>query len=166
MRLLRLPSPGCDRRAPAEHDAVVELGGQARRALDHGDLDRAADRARAIATVLRPHTVVEEEALFPAMAEEFPGHVDVLVADHRRIEEVLAESAAGTPSDAAWPDRLAKTLSDLREHILREQDGVFPAALVSLDSDQWDALAAARARVPSGAPGTPPASQDPTEGHT
>ncbi len=151
----------------AEHDAVVELGGQARRALDRGDLDRAADRARAIATVLRPHTVVEEEALFPAMAAEFPGHVDLLVADHRRIEEVLAESAAGTPSDATWPDRLAKTLTDLREHILREQDGVFPAALVSLDSDQWDALAAARARVPSGAPAhVPPASQGPTEGHT
>ena len=57
----------------AEHDAVVELGGQARRALDRGDLDRAADRARAIAAVLRPHTAVEEEALFPAMAAEFPG---------------------------------------------------------------------------------------------
>ena len=135
----------------AEHDAVVELGGQARRALDRGDLDLAADRARAIATVLRPHTAVEEEALFPAMAAEYPGHVALLVADHRRIEEVLAESAAGTPSDAAWPARLAHALTDLREHILREQDGVFPAALISLDSDQWDALAAARARAVSGA---------------
>ena len=135
----------------AEHDAVVELGGQARRALDRGDLDLAADRARAIATVLRPHTAVEEEALFPAMAAEYPGHVALLVADHRRIEEVLAESAAGTPSDEAWPARLAHALTDLREHILREQDGVFPAALISLDNDQWDALAAARARVASGA---------------
>ena len=151
----------------AEHDAVVELGGQARRALDHGDLDRAADRARAIAAVLRPHTVVEEEALFPAMAAEFPGHVDVLVADHRRIEAVLAESAAGTPSDATWPDRLAHTLTDLREHILREQDGVFPAALLSLDNDQWDALAAARARVASGSSAqVPPASQNPAQGRT
>ena len=59
------------------------------------------------------------------------------------------------------------TLTDLREHILREQDGVFPAALVSLDNDQWDALAAARARVASGASAqVPPASQDPTEGRT
>ena len=135
----------------AEHDAVVELAGQARRALGRGDLDCAADHARAITTVLRPHTAVEEEALFPAMAAEFPGHIDLLVADHRRIEEVLAESAAGTPSDAAWPARLAGALTELREHILREQDGVFPAALISLDNDQWDALAATRARVASGA---------------
>ena len=150
----------------AEHDAVVELGGQARRALDSGDLDRAADRARAIATVLRPHTAVEEEALFPAMAAEFPGHVDGLVADHRRIEEVLAESAAGTPSDAAWPARLTRALTDLREHILREQDGVFPAALLSLDSNQWDSLAAARAQVASGPSAqVPTASQNPAEGH-
>lgn len=131
----------------AEHDAVVELGGQARRALDRGDLDAAADCARAVATVLQPHTAVEEEALFPAMADEFPDHVVRLVADHRRIDAVLAESAAGTPCDAAWPARLAQAMTDLREHILREQDGVFPAALISLDNDQWDALAAARARV-------------------
>jgi len=151
----------------AEHDAVVELGGQARRALDCGDLDLAADRARAIATVLRPHTAVEEEALFPAMAAEYPGHVDLLVADHRRIDQVLAESAAGTPSDAAWPARLAHALTDLREHILREQDGVFPAALISLDNEEWDALAAARARVASGPSAQlSTASQDRTEGPT
>jgi SAM-dependent methyltransferase/hemerythrin-like domain-containing protein len=128
----------------AEHDVVVELAGQARRALGRGELDVAADRSRAIAAVLRPHTAVEEEALFPAMAAEFPGHVDRLVADHRRIDEVLASSSSGTPSDPEWPARLDQVLTELREHILREQDGLFPAALISLDSKQWDALGAVR----------------------
>ena len=131
----------------AEHDAVVELAGQARRALERGDLALAADRSRAIAAVLRPHTAVEEGALFPAMAAEFGEHVGRLVGDHRRIEGVLAEAAAGTPSDPAWPARLELTLDELREHILREQDGLFPAALVALDADQWDALASVRAGV-------------------
>ena len=29
---------------------------------------------------------------------------------------------------------------DLREHILKEQDGVFPAALANLNPEDWDAL--------------------------
>ena len=40
----------------------------------------------------------------------------------------------------------------LREHILKEQDGVFPAALAELDPAQWDEVDAVRARVGSVAP--------------
>jgi hypothetical protein len=35
----------------------------------------------------------------------------------------------------------------LREHILKEQDGVFPAALVALDPDQWERIEAVRAQI-------------------
>jgi hypothetical protein len=38
-------------------------------------------------------------------------------------------------------------LALLREHILKEQDGVFPAALAFLDAEQWEAVEAIRARV-------------------
>jgi hemerythrin-like domain-containing protein len=37
----------------------------------------------------------------------------------------------------------------LREHILKEQDGVFPAALMSLSPEQWDDLDEIRTRVGS-----------------
>jgi hemerythrin-like domain-containing protein len=129
----------------AEHDVVVTLSGQVRRALRDGDLDLAADGVRAVVAVLRLHTAVEEGALFPAMVEDFGDHVAGLVADHRQIEQVLAESADCTPGDPFWPRRLEQTLVMLREHIIKEQDGVFPAALATLNAEQWDQVDAARA---------------------
>lgn len=134
----------------AEHDVVVNLGGEARRALQAGDLDTAAARARAIALALAPHTAVEEGALFPAMTAEFGEHVRGLVDEHRRIEAILAESAHGTPSDPGWPERLAAVLEVLREHIIKEQDGLFPAALAALDPSDWNRLDDVRAQVGSG----------------
>jgi len=105
-----------------------------------------------LARILAPHTAVEEEALFPALAADFPGHVASLSDEHRRIEAVLGEARDGVPADPAWPRRLAGALHLLREHILKEQDGVFPAALAGLDGGAWEHLAAVRARVGSGLP--------------
>jgi hypothetical protein len=112
-----------------------------------------ADLARRIAVVLGPHTRVEEEGLFPPLAAEFPDHVAALLADHRRIEAVLDEAAAATPSDPSWPERLINALEGLREHILKEQDGVFPAALANLDTADWAVVDAVRARAGTPLPG-------------
>lgn len=130
-----------------EHDLLVELAGEVSRALRSGDFDLAADRTRRMAAVLEPHTAVEEGALFPAMAQDFGDHVDDLIDEHRLIDRVLGESRRRTPDDPGWPDRLAEVLHLLREHILKEQDGVFPAALAVLDNEQWDEVEAVRARV-------------------
>ena len=131
----------------AEHDRVIELGRQAREAALAGDLGVAAARTRDVAEVLGPHTAVEEDALFPALVDSFPQHVGGLLDEHRLIETVLAEAADGTPADPAWPGRLVNAVDLLRRHILKEQDGVFPAALSHLDPAQWDELEAVRARV-------------------
>ncbi|MGN6330043.1 MAG: hemerythrin domain-containing protein [Motilibacteraceae bacterium] len=139
----------------AEHDAVVNLIGTARAAAQQADLVTAAATARDIAAVLAPHTVVEEEGLFPALAEEsedHAGHVAQLRGEHRRIEAVLAEAvdAPGplrVPLDPVWPTRLLDALELLREHILKEQDGAFPAALSCLSPEQWARVDAVRARV-------------------
>ena len=133
----------------ADHDAIVSLSGQALRALASGQLDAAADSARVIAEILAPHSVVEEEALFPAMVLEFGEHIQALVAEHRAIEAVLAQSLECTPSDPAWPQALIDTLDALREHIIKEEDGLFPAALTILEPAQWEHIAAVRARVGS-----------------
>ncbi|MFI2376240.1 hemerythrin domain-containing protein [Streptomyces sp. NPDC018964] len=129
-----------------EHDAVVELISRVRDAHRAGDTDRLARR---IGSVLEPHTQVEEHGPFPALADEFPEQMAALEAEHRRIEAVLEEAAAGTPRDVTWPDRLLEALGLLREHILKEQDGVFPAALAVLSTEQWEAVEAVRARVGS-----------------
>lgn len=131
----------------AEHDLLVELSAHARAALRAGQLDEAVRVSRSVASALAPHTAVEEGALFPAMADEYGEQVAGLLDEHRQIEAVLAESATSTPTDPGWPRRLEAALHLLRRHILKEQDGVFPAALALLDPDQWDAVEAARARA-------------------
>ncbi|EWS99630.1 hemerythrin HHE cation-binding protein [Intrasporangium oryzae NRRL B-24470] len=133
----------------AEHDAVVALIALVRRDLARDDRDAAARTTRDITAVLGPHTVVEEDGLFPLMADEFPDHIDALRDEHARIHTVLAESATAVPDDPAWPSRLLTTLELLREHILKEQDGVFPATLSVLDGDGWEQVERVRERAGS-----------------
>ncbi len=132
-----------------EHDAVVALIARVRELLAAGDADGAAAVTRQIAVVLAPHTVVEEDGLFPELADEFPDHIEVLRSEHRVVEAVLDEAVHATPTDPTWPARLNDALHLLRDHILKEQDGVFPAALTSLDAEQWERIEIVRERAGS-----------------
>ena len=131
----------------AEHDAVVTLIGEVRADLRNGRLDAAAAGCRPMFAVLGPHVRVEEQGLFPPMRAEFPDQVDGLQAEHRTIEAVLGEAASGTPTGGDWPARVLRALEDLREHILKEQDGVFPASLAILRPEDWDRIDELRADV-------------------
>src|SRR5262245_57959309 len=131
----------------SEHDALAAMIGEARAAATRADPDASAAVARRIVAVLGPHTRVEEDGLFPALAGEYSQHVAGLQAEHRRIEAILAEAVGGAPADPAWPARLLDAMRLLREHILKEQDGVFPAALISLSADDWDRVEQVRAKV-------------------
>ncbi|MGW6545187.1 hemerythrin domain-containing protein [Streptomyces massasporeus] len=138
-----------------EHERVVNLIGHVRDAHRDGRVTRMAELAREISAVLGPHTQVEEGGLFPAMAAEFPEKIAALETEHRRIEAVLAEADGPFLADPTWPERLIETLAQLRAHILKEQDGVFPAALAVLDPDQWEVVEAVRARVGAALAGVP-----------
>jgi hemerythrin-like domain-containing protein len=139
-----------------EHNLVVALISEVRAARAGADADLMAALARRIFAVLVPHTAVEEQGLFPLLAGDFPEQVATLEAEHRRIEAVLGAAAGGTPADPGWPDRLMAVLEVLREHILKEQDGVFPAALTSLGGTDWETVDAVRARVGTALAGPAP----------
>ena len=132
-----------------EHDAVVAQIAIVRRSVSESDLDAAARSAARIAEILRPHTSVEEHGLFPTMKQDFPDHVQALEDEHHVVEAVLAESADAVPTDPTWPGRLLATLDLLREHILKEQNGLFPAALTTLDAADWVRIEQVRASVGS-----------------
>ena len=135
-----------------EHDAVVAAIGETRTHVGNGDLAAAARSCLRIAAVLGPHTTVEEDGLFTFLTTDFPDHISVLRSEHRRVEAVLSECVNGVPRDPDWPTHLVSTLDLLREHILKEQDGVFPAALVALDPDQWERIEDLRVAAGSGLP--------------
>ncbi|MEV6348069.1 hemerythrin domain-containing protein [Actinoplanes sp. NPDC051851] len=135
------------KRLTEEHDTVVNLISFVQTAHTAGDRDRMAALARQISRVLGPHTAVEENGLFPLMKADFPGQIAALEDEHRLVEKVLGEASVGTPADPDWPDRLVATLDLLRDHILKEQDGVFPAALTSLSGDDWETVALVRSTL-------------------
>lgn len=133
---------GCDKirtvaELTEEHDQVISLIGDVLKAISSNEIDVVAEVVRHMIDILAPHTEVEEDGLFPAMAEHFPGNVARLVDEHRHIETVLNEALNGTPSDPSWPKRLSDILTLLRLHIIREENDLFPSAQQFLDPEQW-----------------------------
>ncbi len=99
----------------AEHDQLVNLIADTRAAHRRGDIEVMLELCQRMSAVLVPHTVVEEQGLFPAMTADFPEQIAALEAEHRRIEAVLGGAADGTAqADAAWPARVIEILAVLR----------------------------------------------------
>lgn len=134
----------------AEHEQISNLAGQIRRAVAAGHQVGAAQALRALHRILVVHGAVEELALYPPMAR-LPGldtQVGTLFDEHdeldRVIDAALAATDDGDADNADWESVLT-SLETLIEHIDHEEHGLFPAAAVSLDAEDWDRAAAIRA---------------------
>jgi hemerythrin-like domain-containing protein len=130
----------------AEHDRLRELGHDLTAAANAADFPAAGRLATQMRTVLGPHAQVEEAALFPALEADFGDQLARLVAEHRDIDTALSELVSGE-QQPGWQLRTQLALAHLFDHILKEQDGVFPAALATLTSADWDAVAVSRERA-------------------
>ena len=122
----------------AEHERAMNLGGDAVRAIDCGELGKAADLLGAMATELRTHWQGEENGLFAVMGRDelYAGHIDRLVREHRDLETLLGAVELSDPTDQ---DRVRTAVFELHAHIAKEEDGLFPASLTALSGDEWDA---------------------------
>jgi hemerythrin-like domain-containing protein len=129
-----------------EHDRALDAVRAAEQGAIAGDLGAAQVALRDLQRVLGPHTAVEEVGLFPAMAREFPEQVHALELEHRSFEEVCAQVQSSQPPEL-WSAEVIETMATLRTHILKEQDGVFPAALSVLTAVDWQAVEDARTRA-------------------
>src|SRR5579875_1001605 len=121
----------------AEHDRLRELGRDLVEAATGDDLARARAVAEAMLGVLAPHTAVEEGGLFPALASEYGEQMAALTGEHREIDGALT-LIASEQVPASWVRLADRVAAELFEHILKEQDGVFPAALAVLAPDEWE----------------------------
>lgn len=133
------------RRLMDEHDRLRELSELIRRALASGDLATARGGFQHLLEVLGPHVAKEEKALFPRLAEvaELSDHVAVLEGEHADLFDAVDELddlAAGHGSEEPWTEGVLRTLHELDEHMFKEDFGLFPAALATLDGSDWDAV--------------------------
>lgn len=121
----------------AEHVEIVNACGELRRAAVGGDRDSVEHTANRLAGLLHPHTGAEEAGLFALLArdEEFAGHVRSLCAEHVVLDERLARVRAGHHEEVHAFERL------LRDHIDREENGLFPAAAIAFAGPEWDLVA-------------------------
>lgn len=134
----------------AEHDAIRAVAREAEQAAAASDHRAAVAAGTRLWAMLEPHSRIEELGLFPAMAGEFAEHTERLVAEHRTLEATLTELTTA-PATTGWEQRLSAALRELFEHILREQDGLFPASLFVLTPEQWEQLDQVRHAVADGA---------------
>jgi len=122
----------------AEHEQIVDVGDAALRALDGGDVDRARRSVARMHEVLTSHWAGEEAGVFAVMSEidaSYAEYVEVLVGEHRSLAAFLEVFEVELP---AHRERLRFEVEALREHIGREEDGLFPATLTALSGVQWD----------------------------
>lgn len=122
----------------AEHERATNLGGDAVRALDRGDLVRARALLYNMGVELRSHWQGEEDGLFAVLGRDelFAEHIGPLVREHRELEELLRTVDLSDPADQG---RVRTAVFELHEHIAKEEDGLFPASLIALGGDEWDA---------------------------
>lgn len=125
-----------------EHYEVVNLCGDLKRAIERGGDVAAA--AKALDAVLFPHTEAEEVGLFAEMRKDstYEATIDSLCAEHESLDDQLTRIAAGAHEEYEAFEYA------LRRHIDHEENGLFPAAAVSLDGDQWERIVADTSPAP------------------
>lgn len=118
----------------AEHEEIVNLAGDLRRTMATGDADAVSDALDSAVSQLQPHTGAEEKGLFTVLRRnpEFTEHIATLCAEHGRLDE-LAEQIRG-----GHLELIDTFVHELREHINKEENGLFPAAAIEMSGDDWD----------------------------
>jgi hemerythrin-like domain-containing protein len=117
-------------RFSAEHDDIINVTGELCRAARADDRDAATRAVDQLTALLGRHTADEERSLFVALRADpmFTDHIETLCSEHRAIESVLARVLDG---DLGWAATLERSL---RQHIDKEENGLFPAAVIALDA--------------------------------
>lgn len=110
--------------------------GQARRAAEKNDLATAQGFADELANLLNPHSAFEESGLFAALKldDEFVEPLERLTLEHKEIDGLVGRLIEGDISVVGYLDTL------LRNHISNEENGIFPAAVTTIDGELWDQI--------------------------
>lgn len=126
-------------RLSEEHYGAVNALGALGRAIESVDRDEVGRAIRALSSHLFPHNMSEEASLFrglckPEYCDYYGATVDGLKEEHCLMREQVGKIAAGH-----W-DVYPEFEITLRQHIDKEENGLFPATAVTLDGETWDEI--------------------------
>jgi hemerythrin-like domain-containing protein len=119
-----------------EHLELLDVGDDVRRRLAAGDRLGAWEQLGRLALHLDAHVAREEAGVFAALRAqgEFVQAVEDLEAEHAGFDEWLSDVGL---HDADLEHRVGLLLQELSLHIDKENLGIFPVAVVTLDAAGW-----------------------------
>lgn len=126
----------------AEHESVLALGLEALRQAGRGAVEDAQETVARMRTELVAHWQGEENGVFAIMRDDpmYAEHIDPLIAEHRELDALLQRLDMARAEDR---ETLREQVEELRVHISKEEDGIFPVTLVELSGPEWDRAIAA-----------------------
>src|ERR1043166_673068 len=93
---------------------------------------------------LNQHTKLEEQILYPELAgsSETRLLVDESYREHQRIREIMAkmENLRKDQHCDRWDDKLKELQQNLKHHVAREEDELFPKAMQLLGKPRLESL--------------------------
>jgi hemerythrin-like domain-containing protein len=138
-----------------EHLALLDAASEVELAASRRADDVVAGLHR-LAGLLDRHVRREEDGVFAALraSGEFLEEVAELEQEHADFHAGIARL---DPAAAGFTDDLRAMFRHLSDHIDKEDLGIFPVSVVTLEASGWDIVARAHAAQPSflASPGTP-----------
>lgn len=121
----------------AQHEEIINATGAIRKSALAKDRESVKLHVASLVELLLPHTIQEETGVFAELSKrsEFKDHVKTLCAEHERLHHLFDRLSAGEMS------LVDTAIDELREHIEKEENGLFPAAAVELEGVLWQDLA-------------------------
>ena len=123
-----------------DHNSVRILFGSFHQ-IPAGQGDQAATTAAQIASLLKTHTALEEELVYPVLAELAPEMVDEAKDEHDEAKRLLSEIEK---TDSGTDGKLSALLTELQAaftaHVEKEEDTVFPLLTEKLGVSQLEEL--------------------------
>jgi hemerythrin-like domain-containing protein len=125
-----------------EHFDLLDLSGTVRRLLATGDRPGAWAVLGDLAQRLNDHVSREERGVFRALRDqgEFVEAVLELETEHLDFDEALTDLGLDDPDLEA---RVVTLLDELSLHIDKENLGIFPVTVVTLNATGWATVTAA-----------------------
>ncbi|MER6571463.1 hemerythrin domain-containing protein [Streptomyces sp. NPDC001093] len=151
-----------------DHREVEEIFGRIE-ALPPGSKDRKNLADQATIELVR-HSVAEESYLYPAVRKHITGGdalADKEIEDHAKAERIMKDLESLQADDARFDTLMAQLMSEIRSHVMDEEQNLFPKmeaacpadALMDLGDKVRRAKKMAPTRPHPSAPDTPPANK-------